>query len=546
MNGRRTSEAVFITSPTRRFRWKPLLLFVGALGLLVRPVAAQETSIHELPNTLGASIQKSLAEEIGAGRGNVTTPGSSIFIIERDPFRSIVRGRQLFQRKFTVAQGVGPRVNDGIGAFNQIAANPDLGAGLADSCASCHARPPGSAGFGGATFTRPDSRDSQHLFGLGLQEMLADEITTDLRAIRGAALAAAVATGQNVTRPLISKDIGYGSLIAHPDGAVDTAGVEGVNPDLRVRPFMAHGQFFSIREFVNAATQAELGLQAIDPDMTTAGAGGRVVTPSGLVLDGALDQFFAIPVAHDELDDPDHDGVANEFPTSLVDHMEFYLLHYFTAATYQQTHDTRKGRELMDRIGCTSCHMPNLLIEHDRRVAHVDTVYDPERGIFNNLFATARTLFTSTDDHTGFPTLKRPNMGPFLVQDIFTDFKRHDLGPNFHERQFDGRMLTHFQTRPLWGVGSTAPYGHDGRSLNLREVILRHGGEAQTARDAFAKLPEEHQQRIIAFLQTLVLFSPPNTASNLNPGNRNAAGFPQNGHGSINLGVLFNDPADRE
>jgi CxxC motif-containing protein (DUF1111 family) len=33
-------------------------------------------------------------------------------------------------------------------------------------------------------------------------------------------------------------------------------------------------------------------------------------------------------------------------------------------------------------------------------------------------------------------------------------------------------------TEPLWGVGSTAPYGHDGRSINLREVILRHGGEA--------------------------------------------------------------------
>ena len=43
-------------------------------------------------------------------------------------------------------------------------------------------------------------------------------------------------------------------------------------------------------------------------------------------------------------------------------------------------------------------------------------------------------------------------------------------------------------TTPLWGVGTTAPYGHDGRSINLTEVILRHGGEAQAARDAFARL----------------------------------------------------------
>ena len=68
--------------------------------------------------------------------------------------------------------------------------------------------------------------------------------------------------------------------------------------------------------------------------------------------------------------------------------------------------------------------------------------------------------------------------------------KRHDLGPAFHERNYDGTTTTQFMTEPLWGVGSTAPYGHDGRSINLREVILRHGGEAQAARDAFAALPE--------------------------------------------------------
>lgn len=36
--------------------------------------------------------------------------------------------------------------------------------------------------------TRPDSRDAPHLFGLGLKEMLADEITTDLRSIRAQAI----------------------------------------------------------------------------------------------------------------------------------------------------------------------------------------------------------------------------------------------------------------------------------------------------------------------------------------------------------------------
>ena len=44
----------------------------------------------------------------------------------------------------------------------------------------------------------------------------------------------------------------------------------------------------------------------------------------------------------------------------------------------------------------------------------------------------------------------------------------------------------------------------------------------------------------------LVLFPPDDTASNLDPGNPAAPGFPQVAHGSIKLGTLFNDPSDRE
>src|SRR5213083_1244857 len=88
-------------------------------------------------------------------------------------------------------------------------------------------------------------------------------------------------------------------------------------------------------------------------------------------------------------------------------------------------------------------------------------------------------------------------------------------------------------TTPLWGVGSTAPYGHDGRSISLTEVILRHGGEAQMARDAFTHLSSSDQSIVLTFLNSLVLFPPDDTASNLDPGNRGALNFPQFGHGSI-------------
>ena len=80
-------------------------------------------------------------------------------------------------------------------------------------------------------------------------------------------------------------------------------------------------------------------------------------------------------------------------------------------------------------------------------------------------------------------------IGLFLLDNFFADFKRHDLGPAFWERNFDGTVTKDFLTEPLWGVGSTSPYGHDGRSINLREVILRHGGEARRSRNAFWLCP---------------------------------------------------------
>jgi hypothetical protein len=82
--------------------------------------------------------------------------------------------------------------------------------------------------------------------------------------------------------------------------------------------------------------------------------------------------------------------------------------------------------------------------------------------------------------------------------------------------------------------------------MNLRDVILRHGGKAQAPRDAFAQLPERRQEAIIRFLESRLIFPPDDTASHLDPGNPHTLDFPQREHGSIQLGVLFNDPSDPE
>jgi len=512
-------------------RWG-LFLLLACTGIC----SAQQPDLTMAPNTAQAGIAKSLQQETGAGRGDVMTPNSSIYIINRDPFRSVRRGRQLFQRKFNRAQGQGPNEGDCIGDLNTDDA---IGAGLADSCAMCHGRPRGSAGVGGNVATRPDSRDAPHLFGLGLKEMLADEITTDLRNIRQQAVTQAVQRGHSITLPLSSKGIAYGTITAAPSGTVDTSGVQGVNPDLRVRPFFAEGRAISIREFVVGALHKEMGLEVNDPDLAAAHSGGRVVTPSGMVLDGFLDSIDAPP-------DPDPITGQYELDPAVVDHLEFYLLNYFKPGTGRQNQTTNLGQRKFNAIGCNVCHISDLQINHDRRVADVETVYDPVRGIFNNLFASAATRINVIDDGHGLPPLKQPQGNSFVVSNIFTDFKRHDLGPNFYERNYDGTLRQQFLTRPLWGVGAKNSFGHDGRSTSLDEVILRHGGEAQASRDAYGALAEPESAAIQKFLRSLVLFPPDDTASNLDPGNRNAANFPQFGHGSIKLTTLFNDPTDLE
>ena len=528
----------FLCSPIVR----RLSLALGTFILTLPLARAQLIDRTLSPNVANEGIAKSLTQEIGAGRGDLLTPDSSAFIIARDPFRAIRRGRQLFQRKFTVPQGSGPITRNGQGDINTTLA---IGAGLTDSCAACHGRPRGSAGFGGDVATRPDSRDAPHLFGLGLKEMLADEITTHLRHLRDEAVEEAHEHLHPVTVELTCQGIHYGAITASGDGTIDTAKVSGIDPDLRVRPFFAHGATMSIREFVIGALNDEMGLQAVDPEMISARAGARYVTPAGMVLDGSRDRIEGLAATTPNTD-PDHDNVTNEIPTSLVDYYEFYLLNYFKAATYEETPATIRGRRTFEKIDCVRCHIPDLTINHDRRVADLETVFDPAKGNFNGMFATATPLITTTTDSSGFPAVKKAKRGSFVVKNIFTDFKRHDLGPDFHERNYDGTTRLEFLTTPLWGVGTTAPYGHDGRSINLSEVILRHGGEAQDEAMAFAQLPGNARRDVIDFLQSLVLFPPDDTASTLDPGDRTNPLFPQKAHGSIKLGVLFNNPGDPE
>ena len=69
------------------------VIAILAAYLLAGQVAAQQIDRTLAPNPANAGIAKSFAQQIGAGRGDAQTPESSLYIINRAPFRSIRRGR---------------------------------------------------------------------------------------------------------------------------------------------------------------------------------------------------------------------------------------------------------------------------------------------------------------------------------------------------------------------------------------------------------------------------------------------------------------------
>ena len=92
----------------------------------------------------------------------------------------------------------------------------------------------------------------------------------------------------------------------------------------------------------------------------------------------------------------------------------------------------------------------------------------------------------------------------------YSDFLLHDLGEGLADALAVGDASgREWRTAPLWGIGLTETVNghtfflHDGRARNLTEAILWHGGEAQRARDAFARLSPEERRRLLAFVNSL-------------------------------------------
>jgi hypothetical protein len=211
------------------------------------------------------------------------------------------------------------------------------------------------------------------------------------------------------------------------------------------------------------------------------------------------------------LDDPDRDGYCEEITEGDLDVAEWYLLNHPAPARGEITPEVRQGEQLFKQIGCASCHVPDgHLFEANPSARDYTQRFDGDRRFFelqvgfNDKTERLEGKLVYLADRRG--DLWLPRRKAYTVRGIYSDLKYHDVGASFYQVQFDGSVIKKWRTSPLWGVGSTAPYGHDGASLCLDEVIRRHAGEALASKQQYAALPRPERRRVLDFLESLVLY----------------------------------------
>lgn len=452
-------------------------------------------------------------------------------------------GRRLFIANWKLQEGAGRPQTKGTGAplsdpsrllefprnFNRISA-PD-----ANSCAGCHNSPgPGGNGdivanvfvlaqrFDFATFNLVDpfpvceaadergehvtqqsignSRATLGMFGSGYIELLARQMTADLRAIRDS-----LPAGE--AKALLSKGISFGMLARRPDGTWDTTRVEGLAapsvvsesadspPSLIVRPFHQAANVVSLRQFSNNAYNHHHGMQSAErfgDDVDADGDGFRnELTRADLTAVTVFQATMAVPGRVIPTDPEIEEAV-------LVGETKFAA------------------------IGCVGCHTPALPLEVGGAVYTEPNPYNPPGNL---RLGAAPTLSVDLGD----PRLPAPRLKPgadgVVWVPAFTDLKLHDItsGPEDPNREVmdmnqpagspaffagNGRFLT----RKLWGAYGKPNFYHHGQYTTMREAILAHAGEALAERQAFEALSVHERDCLIEFLKTLQVL-PPGTPS---------------------------------
>jgi hypothetical protein len=308
-----------------------------------------------------------------------------------------------------------------------------------------------SAGFNGR-FANPP-----FLFGAGGVELVGLEMTRDLQQLRQWAV-----DHPGLEVQLVTKGISFGTIVADFQGEVDYSNLQGVDPDLVVKPFGRKGEFATTRDFDIEAMQFHFGMQPVEV------------------------------VGQDV--DADGDGVVNEITVGHLSALQVFATSMPRPVRRSLGQAATRGFDKFQEIGCTSCHVPELntrSVELPLRFP-ADPVA-PESNVYYRVDLSRHPTGFDRNDQGG------------VVVPLFADLKRHDMGEGLAESFFlaDDQRNREFTTARLWGIADTAPYLHDGRATTLTDAILWHGGEAQQARDGFAALSDGEREDLLAFLRSL-------------------------------------------
>ena len=421
-------------------------------------------------------------------------------------------GEEIFAARWTTLDGQGRPAATGAGAptwRNPLHNFPFIRTSGPDatSCADCHHQPfvGGAGGFVANVFVLAQTldpvtdsvsaefsneRNTLGMNGSGAIEMLAREMTADLIRLRESAKSRAMRSGRSQTVQLTTKGVSFGQLTAHPNGAVDTSQVDGVDPDLIIKPFHQKGVVNSLRVFTVNAYNHHHGMQAVE----RFGAGqkdnrGNVIATNDFDEDDVADEMSAGDITAATLFQAAMNIPGRIIPNDPARRMA-----------------AQRGESMFASIGCADCHIPALGL--NSRFYTEPNPYNPPGNLRPQdvgrpiIFDLARDIPSPRLERTN-----RPGIG--AVVRAYTDLKRHvicdEQDPFYcNERIVQSGVPTNqFITRKLWDVGNTAPYGHRGDLTTITEAILHHAGEARPQRERFAALPKYNQDEIVEFLKQL-------------------------------------------
>lgn len=519
--------------------------FVLALGVtgLGKPVSAITINAPEVPALHAGNIRHCDAA-----------------VATRDFDAVFECGDVMFATVFNAVDGVGINVGDG-GRFTRVPRADLSGTGQWNrnvparatgpngaSCEECHNVPVGDGGgfinsnvirdpLHAGTPNRFIQRNTPPVLALSGLQRLAEEMNDELVDDESDAVREACPSSRsqwhNVTRALAAKGVSFGSVEVRassrntrcPSGV--TRRVQGVDSDLRPKPFQWKGSEAFVRAFNRDAAHNELGMQPVEitgDDVDGDGDGVRNEMTVGDMT--ALAVYLAAqprPVTQVELDllrqTLDSMGAAGQAEAIRLG---------LPTLTSAQKNAIANGSGKFVQAQCATCHKPTLLVsnpifsEPSQNPRYRDTTFPAGQNPVSRGVDPAHPItFHMRDDPPdnvitvngavvarlgGFA---RTSGGATIIP-LFGDLKRHNLGPGLAENVDEkGTGASVWLTAELWGVGSTAPYLHDGRATTLTEAILEHDGEAAGARAAFRSLTASDRADLIAFLNNLVLFKAP-------------------------------------